>query len=237
MALLADGSTVLVTGASRGIGLAVARALAGAGARVAMVARSRDLLAAAARELGGVAFVADLTDDAGIDKLAAQVRSHFEDVPDILVHAAGAFTLSPLAETSRETFDAVIAANLRAPFALTQIFLPRMLDRGSGHIVSIGSVAGRQAFPGNAAYSASKFGLRGLHEVLEQELRGTGVRAALVEPAATDTELWDAIDYTRFPGLPERAQMLAAESVADAVLFVLQQPAGVAIKYLGMERS
>src|SRR5687768_7406910 len=111
MALLADGSTVLVTGASRGIGLAVARVLAGAGARVAMVARSRDRLAAAARDVGGVAFVADLTDDAGIDKLAAQVRSHFEDVPDILVNAAGAFTLAPLAETSRETFDAVIAAN------------------------------------------------------------------------------------------------------------------------------
>jgi NADP-dependent 3-hydroxy acid dehydrogenase YdfG len=237
VALLAEGSSALVTGASRGIGLAIARALAGAGARVAMVARTRDALAAAARAVGGTAFVADLTDDAGIDKLTAQVRSHFEDVPDILVNAAGAFTLAPLAETSRPTFDAVIAANLRAPFALMSSFLPRMLERGSGHIVSIGSVAGRQAFAGNAAYSASKFGLRGLHEVLEQELRGTGVRASLIEPAATDTELWDAIDYTRFAGLPERAQMLSAETVADAVLFVVRQPANVGIKYLGMERS
>jgi hypothetical protein len=91
-----------------------------------------------------------------------------------------------------EAFDRMIAVNLRAAFLLMRAFVPGMLARGRGHIVTIGSVAGRQAFPSNGAYSASKFGVRGLHAVLAAELRGTGVRATFVEPAATDTPLWDA---------------------------------------------
>jgi NADP-dependent 3-hydroxy acid dehydrogenase YdfG len=112
-----------------------------------------------------------------------------------------------------------------------------MLARGSGQIVSVGSIAGRQALPHNGAYSASKFGLRGLHEVLDTELRGTGVRSTLVEPAATDTPLWDAIDRERFTGLPERAAMLSAADVADAVAYVLTRSPRTHINYLGLERS
>ena len=85
-----------------------------------------------------------------------------------------------------------------------------MLARGSGHVVTLGSIAGRHAFPHNGAYSALKFGVRGLHEVLDVELRGTGVRSTLVEPAATDTPIWDTIDFTLHPGLPPREAMLAA---------------------------
>jgi NADP-dependent 3-hydroxy acid dehydrogenase YdfG len=116
-------------------------------------------------------------------------------------------------------------------------FLPRMLRRGSGHVVHVGSVAGRVAFPENGAYSASKFGLRGLHEVLLQEIRGTGVRATLVEPAATDTPLWDAIDPDSRDDLPSRAAMLHPGDVARAVLFALAQPPHVRIPTIAIEAA
>jgi NADP-dependent 3-hydroxy acid dehydrogenase YdfG len=237
MASLAEGTTAVVTGASRGIGLEVARALCGRGVQVVMVARSRDLLEAAARELGGTALAADLASALHVERLAEQVIGLFGDAPDIVVNAAGAFTLAPVAETSVDAFDTTLAANLRAPFVMIRTFLPRMLERGSGHFVSIGSIAGRQALAGNGAYAASKYGLRGLHEVLESEVKGTGVRVTLVEPAATDTPLWDAIDEGQQPGLPERSQMLSAAAVAECVLFALESPAAIAIKYMGIERS
>lgn len=202
-----------------------------------MVARSREPLEAAARELGGTPFTADLASVLHVERLAEHVLSLFHDAPDILVNAAGAFSLAPIAETSVEAFDTTLAANLRAPFVMIRTFLPRMLQRGSGHIVSIGSIAGRQAFPGNGAYSASKYGLRGLHEVLEAEVKGTGVRVTLVEAAATDTPLWDEVDYAQHPGLPDRSRMLSAAAVAESVLFALDSPAAVAIKYMGIERS
>ena len=112
-----------------------------------------------------------------------------------------------------------------------------MLERRGGLIVNVGSVAGRKAFPGNAAYSASKFGLRGFHEVLLEEVRGTGVRATLVEPAATDTPLWDPLDPDSDPGLPDRAAMLSPDDVAEAVLFVATRPESVRIPFLSIERA
>lgn len=230
-------SGVVVTGATSGIGQAVARGLQERGARVALVARSSERLAEVAQELGGTAFVADVSREADVDELAAKLAAHFGDVPDILVNAAGAFDLASMAETTVETFDTLLAINLRAPFLLMRTFLPGMLARGSGHIVSIGSVAGRQAFRGNGAYSASKFGLRGLHEVLGVELRGSGVRATLIEPAATDTALWHTIDRTRHADVPAPHEMLSAEAVADCVLFALSASEESSIKYMGIERA
>lgn len=233
----ADAGTALVTGASRGIGLAVAGVLRARGKRVIMVARSHARLEAAAAGVGGIAFAADLASSLHQQRLEEFVRAEFGGAPDVLVNSAGAFDLKPVAETAVESFDLMIAANLRAPFAQIRTWLPDMLARGSGHIVSIGSISGRQAFPGNGAYSASKFGLRGLHEVLDVELKGTGVVATLIEPAATDTPLWDTIDHGRNPGLPQRAQMLAPAAVAEAVAFAIDQPRGAVVKYLGIERS
>jgi NADP-dependent 3-hydroxy acid dehydrogenase YdfG len=98
-------------------------------------------------------------------------------------------------------------------------------------------VAGRRAFPGNGAYSAAKFGVRGLHEVLVEELRGTGVRATLLEPAATDTPIWDPLDPDADPGLPDRAAMLDPTEVARAVTFLLTRPEGVSVPLLQIERN
>jgi NADP-dependent 3-hydroxy acid dehydrogenase YdfG len=236
MPSLAESSAV-VTGATSGIGEAVAHALCEQGARVALVSRSRERLEHTALKYGGTAFAADLTSASDVHRLAEQLTDHFDGAPEIVVNAAGVFELAPVAETSIETFDATLAANLRAPFLLMHAFLPRMLVRGSGHIVSIGSIAGRQAFAGNGAYSASKFGLRGLHEVLTVELKGSGVRATLVEPTATDTPVWQTIDRARHSGLPAREDMLTPDAVAECVLFVLTAPPERNINYLGIERS
>lgn len=231
------GAVAVVTGGSSGIGRAVGARLAEAGARVVLVARSAERVAAAAAELGTEACAADVATEAGVARVVDAVAGRSGTVPDIVVHAAGAFGLAPVVETSVESFDRMIAVNLRAAFLLMHAFLPGMLERGSGHLLTVGSVAGRQAFPANGAYSASKFGVRGLHAVLAAELRGTGVRATFVEPAATDTPLWDAIDAARNPSLPPRAAMLAADAVAEAVVFAVTRPDGVSIPNILVERA
>ncbi len=228
--------SALVTGGSRGIGLAVARALSNDGWRVAMVARDAVALRREASELGGVALAADISDADAVERLRVDVHAHFDGPPHAVVNAAGAFGLAPVADTDVDSFDRQLAANLRGPFLVIRAFLPGMLQRGAGHVVSIGSVAGRLALPHNGAYAASKFGLRGLHAVLDLELRGTGVRSTLVEPAATATGAWDTIDRERTPGLPRTEDMLAPEAVADAVVYVLTRPEDTDIPLLAIER-
>ncbi len=231
------GRSALITGGSQGIGRAIASSLAAAGVRTIIAARGAAALEQAGRELGVETVMADIADPAAVGHLADDVQGLLSGAPDILVNAAGSFTMAPLEGTPLSAFDAAIATNLRGPFALIRAFLPAMRQRGSGHIVTIGSVAGRAAFAGNAAYSAGKYGIRGLHAVLDAELRGTGVRSTLVEPAATDTALWDSIDFALNPGLPERSAMLPASAVADAVLFALIQAPDVAIRNIILERS
>ena len=227
------GQTAVVTGASGGIGLAVSRALAEAGAVVWMAARGRERLAAAAEEVGGRAVVCDLADLAGVETLRAAVRGGV----DILVNAAGGFELAPVSETSPEMFGRMVAGNLVAPFLAIRALLPGMLEVGRGTIVTVGSVAGRKAFSGNGAYSASKFGVRGLHAVLDEELRGTGVRATLLEPAATDTPIWDPLDPDGREDLPSRSAMLPPERVADAVIHIVTRPPEVRMPVVSVERS
>jgi len=229
--------TALVTGASSGIGLAICRALGDAGARLWLVARTEAPLRAAAASVGGRAIPADVAEQGAVERLHGLLTAELGGPPDIVVNAAGAFALAPAVDTPVEAFDRMLAVNLRAPFLLMRAFLPGMLARGTGHVVTIGSIAGRVAFPHNAAYCASKFGVRGLHAVLDAELRGTGVRATLLEPAATDTPLWDGMAPGEHPGLPARAAMLAPEAVADAVVYALTRPPDVDVRVLTLERT
>lgn len=231
------GCSALVTGATSGIGAACARVLASAGAEVFLVARRRDRLSRIAGEIGGHDLSADLADDGQVEDLSAEVAERLGGAPDVLVHAAGVFSLAPLHQTGLDDLDRSLTVNLRSAFLLARAFLPGMLRRNRGHIVLVGSVAGRTAFPDNGAYSASKFGLRGMHEVLREETRGTGVRTSLVEPGACDTPLWDPIDPDRHPGLPPRDGMLEAGQVAEAILFLVTRPAAVQIPLLQIERA
>jgi NADP-dependent 3-hydroxy acid dehydrogenase YdfG len=228
-----EASTAVVTGGSRGIGAAVVRALAERGAHVFAVARGANELRRVAAGAGAEAVIADVSTIAGVGALADALGGV---APDVVVHSAGAFALAPITETSIDDFDRMHAVNVRAAFLLAREFLPRMRARGSGHFVSIGSVAGRTPLPGNAAYAASKFGLRGLHAVLELELRGTGVGATLIEPSATATGLWDAVDGAGYD-LPPRDAMLDADAVADAVVYAVTRPAHTSIPNLLIGRG
>jgi NAD(P)-dependent dehydrogenase (short-subunit alcohol dehydrogenase family) len=231
------GRTALVTGASRGIGRAVSEALADAGARVHALARDPTPVESIARASGGRTWAADLTDDTEVWESLDLLQEALGGAPDIVVACAGAFHLAPLSETTVVDFDRVVAVNLRGTFLVYRTLLPAILERGTGDLVTVGSVAGRRAFPSNGAYSASKYGQRGLHEVLVEELRGTGVRATLVEPAATDTPLWDPLDPDRDPHLPDRDAMLRAGDVAETVLFAVTRPAHVRTPLLKIERG
>ncbi len=233
------GRTAVVTGASRGIGLATARALAAAGARVAMLARSADILAREAAAIGERAMPVpcDVTRRDQIADAAERVVMQHGGAPDILVNSAGAFQLARIEETSAATFTEILDVNLVAPFLFLRAFLGGMRERGSGHIVTIGSIADRATFPENGAYAASKFGARALHEVIRGELRGSGVRATLVSPGPVDTALWDSIGPDARAGFTPRAAMLGADAVADVVLFVVTRSREVNVDELRLSRS
>jgi NADP-dependent 3-hydroxy acid dehydrogenase YdfG len=233
------GRTALVTGASRGIGAAVARRLGAQGARVALVARSATALRDLAAELGhgALAIPCDLRRPDAADVVAAALRGAGSEAPDLIVNNAGAFLIAPADETTVEAFRDTLEVNLVGPFSLVRRFLSVLRARGSGHVVTIGSIADRAVFPGNAAYAASKYGLRALHEVLRAELRGTGVRATLVSPGPVDTELWDPIDPDHQPGFTPRSSMLDADDVAGAVLYAVTAPAAVNVDELRLSRS
>ena len=226
------GRLAIVTGASRGIGAATARALAGAGARVVRVSRS--LLPT--RNDRYLDHPCDLTDPAAVDALAARVLDA-EGVPAVVVNSAGVFLLQPLERTTPAEFDEQVAVNLRGSFLLARAFLPPMREAGGGSFISVGSVADHTAFPENAAYGASKYGLRGLHEVLAAEYQGSGVRLTLVSPGATDTTIWDPFAPERRPGFPSRTAMLRPEDVADAILFAATRPDHVHVDWLRLQPS
>jgi NADP-dependent 3-hydroxy acid dehydrogenase YdfG len=228
------GRTALVSGASKGIGRAIAESLAREGVRVHAWARDPEPVRSLARSTGGEGWSVDLADDAAVWE-AADALLESEGPPALVVACAGAFTLAPVAEIALRDFDRMLSVNLRGSFLMYRALLPAMLEAGRGDLVTIGSAAGRTAFPANGAYAASKYGQRGLHEVLREELRGSAVRCTLIEPAATDTPLWDPIDPDAREDLPARAEMLHAEDVAEAVLFAVTRPAHVRVPLLQIE--
>lgn len=230
------GPTALVTGATGGIGEAIVRRLAADGFRVFAGGRRRGRLERLAAEVGGVALSFDVTAEAEVEAARRVLREANARV-DVLVNAAGVFDLAPVTDTSEGVLNRNLDANLKGAFNVTRAFLPTMLAAGSGLVIHVGSVAGWRAFPENGAYSASKYGLRGLHEVLLEEIRGTGVRACLLEPGAVDTPIWDPLAPDATPHLPGRGEMLQPGDVAGAVSFVAGLPDSVAVPLLRIERA
>jgi len=214
----------LVTGASRGIGLAVADALRAAGMHVVRLARS--LRDATAERRTDVAC--DVTDPASVERAVTRVEREV-GVPDVIVNNAGVFFIKPLAETTYEDFTTTLATNLTAAFLITHALVPKMVRRGSGHVVTIGSISDYIGFSGSTAYAASKFGLRGMHEVIRQETAKSGVRTTLISPGPVDTDIWNAVDPDSKPGFTKRKDMMRAEDVAAAVVYAVTQPEHVAV--------
>jgi NADP-dependent 3-hydroxy acid dehydrogenase YdfG len=234
-----SGRTAVVTGASRGIGAGIAAALTAEGVKVVMLARNEAKLKECSASLkGSIPIVCDVTKPESVEKAAKQITKELKGAPDILVNNAGIFGVSTVEETSVDAFVDTINTNLVGPFLLVRSFLGEMKKRKTGHVVTIGSIADRTIFTGNAAYSAAKFGLRAIHEVLRAELHGTGVRATLVSPAATDTDIWNTVSVTDPVGKPHSMRsMLDPQDVARSVMFALTQPEHVNIDELRLSRS
>jgi len=234
-----EGRTAVVTGASRGIGAGIAEALSREGVRVALVARTEAKLAEKASAIkGSIPVVCDVTDPKSIERATKRISSEMKGPPDILVNNAGLFRVAVADETSGETFIEVINTNLVAPFLFVRAFLSDMKKRKSGHIITLGSIADRTIYTGNAAYSAAKFGLRAVHEVLRAELRGSGVKTSLISPAATNTEMWNGITITDPAGKPHSTRpMLEPDDVVRAVMFALTQPERVNVDELRLSHS
>ncbi len=234
-----SGRTAVVTGASRGIGAGIASALAEQGVRVVMLARNEAKLKEhAERVAGSIPLACDVADPKSVERAAKRILRQLEGPPDILVNNAGLFRVALVDETTAESFVEAIDTNLVGPFLFLRAFLADMKKRTTGHIVTIGSIADRTVFTGSAAYSAAKFGLRAMHEVMRAELRGSGVRTSLISPSATNTDIWKSVEITDPAGKPHSDRpMLSAADVVAAVMFALTRPESVNIDELRLSRS
>jgi len=225
----------IVTGAGRGIGRSVSLALARAGARVVLAARSSGQLEAVAREIreaGGEALpvVTDVSREEDVLSLFGAVKERFGRL-DVLVNNAGAGAFGPLEEFSTADFDRILSTNLRGTFLCSREALKMMKPRGRGAIINISSVVGIKGYPRQAAYTASKHGVMGLTKSLAAEAQECGVRVSAVLPGGVDTDL---VAQAR-PDL-DRAKLLQPEDIARTVMFLLSLPERAAIDEIYIRR-
>ena len=225
------GQVAVITGAGRGIGAAIARKLADMGAAAVLCGRSRaplEYTAAAIARSGGRAEVAecDVMDLPSVENLSAHVERSF-GLLDILVNNAGIGGFGgPLHQMPADAWDKVLNTNLRGVYYCIRSFAPLMIRAGSGHIVNISSLAGKNPLPNGAAYAASKWGLNGLSYSVAEELRTHNIRVSVVCPGSVDTEL------TPHTGKDPR-KMLQADDVAHVVaMLVTQAPQSFASEVL-----
>jgi short-subunit dehydrogenase len=198
MAFSAADTRVLITGASSGVGAALARQLAAQGAIVGLIARRRDRLGKVLADCrktspASAMWVADLAETSGLGTLALEAWDALGGI-DVLLNNAAIPKRRPVSELQAAEVEAVMRVNFFGPMHLTLAVLPRMLARDAGMIVNVSSVGGRLGIIHEAAYSASKFALCGWSESMAVDLQGTGISVKLIEPGPVDTEIWDQPD-------------------------------------------
>jgi short-subunit dehydrogenase len=198
MAYSTTGKRVLITGASSGVGAALARQLAARGAVVGLVARRRDRLAEVVADCrrtspDSVMWAADLADTPAVGRLALEAWDALGGI-DVLINNAAIPKRRVITALDSAEVEAVMRVNFFAPMRLTLAVLPRMLARGAGMVVNVSSVGGRLGIIHEAAYCASKFALCGWSESMAVDLHGTGISVKLIEPGPVDTEIWDQPD-------------------------------------------
>jgi NADP-dependent 3-hydroxy acid dehydrogenase YdfG len=227
----ADRKTAVVTGASSGIGVATARALAGAGFEVVVGARRIERCEQLAEEIGGRAARLDVTDPASVAELA-------EIVPDCSVlvnNAGGALGMKSVAEADEDHWRTMYESNVMGVMRVTKALLPALERGDGGHIVVLGSVAGVEVYPGGGGYTAAKHAVHAVTQTLRLELLGRPIRITEIAPGLVETEF----ALVRFEGDDEKAAKvyegmtpLTAEDVADAIAYVVTRPPHVDIDYL-----
>ncbi|HEX4962129.1 MAG TPA: SDR family oxidoreductase [Thermoanaerobaculia bacterium] len=210
-------NVAVVSGAGSGLGREIALELARRSYDLALLGRRRQPLeeTLALAEAAGAVLPCDVRDAAALERCAGEVRARW-GAAEIVVPAAGIVSLAPVEQVTPDDFAAILATNLTGVFLLLRALLPAMKERGRGWIFPLLSVAARRGFPGWGAYCASKWGLRGLVEVLREELQGTGVRITALYPGATDTPIWDHL-----PGSWNRAAMVPPREVVRALAYAL----------------
>jgi NADP-dependent 3-hydroxy acid dehydrogenase YdfG len=231
----------VITGASSGIGAAVARALNASGAIVALAARRKDALTKVQNSLNGktrsLAIPTDVTDRSQVEALVAQAERELGPV-DMLVNCAGVMYYTLMKNGRQDEWDRTVEVNCKGAVNGVGAVLPGMLERGHGHILTISSDAGRKVFPGLAVYSASKFFVEALSQGLRLETAGTGVKVTTVQPGNVATELHAMSgdeEAVKLFGEPSGAKMLEPEDVAASVVYALSQPEYVAVNEVLVE--
>jgi short-subunit dehydrogenase len=214
-----EGKTVVVTGASAGIGESCARKFAQEGARVVLAARGVEALERLAAELGEASahpLPTDLSDMDACKRLVEETKAKFGGI-DVLVNNAGFNSRGPLTEVPVDDMLQILAVNLRAPLLLTRLVLPDMIARGSGSIVAVASLAGRYPLEDEATYSATKFGIRVFSFAVAEEVEGTGVHVSVVSPGPVETGfIMDDLD--QMPDIVFSQPMSTPDEIADLVL-------------------
>jgi 3-oxoacyl-[acyl-carrier protein] reductase len=212
-----QGRVALVTGASRGIGAATARALAATGAQVALASRSGDNPGVA----GALAQACDVRDPSSLDAMVRATVERFGKL-DILVVNAGVGAYGPFLELPADDLEEMIEVNVKGALYAVRAALPELLKSDAADIVTIASEAGRRGLPYEVAYCASKFAQVGMTSALDHELRERGVRCTSICPGGVATDF--AMGHGRTPEMPQLAGMMSPEDVAEAVMFVLTRP-------------
>jgi len=233
------GTWALVTGATSGFGLAIARALAAEGCHVAVTGRREDRLRATAAEIASAHKVETVPLRFDVRDLA-QVRSALEGATgllgklDILVNNAGlALALDPLQAGDPADWDQMIDTNVKGLLYASRTVLPGMVERGRGHVVNVGSIAGHQTYAGGAVYSATKYAVRAITDALRYDVLGKGIRVSNVEPGLAETEFSEVRfkgDRAKAKTVYEGMTALRADDVADAVIWCVTRPPHVNVQ-------